>query len=1076
MFVTALGGEHASWGVGKLIDRSGDLCTIEYFDAPTSPMVFVKIPVGKIERATIPEQTRVYYLNPSIGTWEIGRLLDDHGGIQIVQFPNKSTRHLKSLDVHVRWSSPIVDPTPFLANRINESPRFSDGRSAFKRSQIAQRAASLGMSAVLSSAVDLEGHQVEVVRRVLQDPVQRYLLADEVGLGKTVEAGILIRQCVLDCRNDTAIAVVVPDALIDQWQRELVEKFHLGGLLGQQIHIVPMSRTEENRVLLEGVDMLVVDEAHHLTRDGVDSHNYRAIAAAATSAERVLLLSATPVLNNERGFLAMLHLLDPDTYSLDGLEPLQSRIAARQPLAEIVAGLVPENVMYLDYTIEVLTSMFPDDGLLQSNVSRLREVIDSVPAEDDPQLVEAISRTRAHLSEIYRLDRRILRHRRRHVMGLTPDRAGVEIHSYASSDRAALTLAIEDWRFKEAVALEGRDENAWTARYGVLQQVLDRASQYPSSGSGVVGLLARRTELITDALAFSQIATLLARGGLFNDRAAALKDVLVKLLAERCKCVVFCSDPSTADALAARLRVDFDCPIDRHDPEGSAWALFNDDPEHCILVCDRRAEEGLNLQGGRKVVVHYDTPFNPNRIEQRLGRVDRYGSGDTVRSVLLVCEDDSLEKVWTGYLDGTLKIFDRSVASLQYLIEKTVQNLIPELFNGGSYALENLIRDQSGEKGLVEMEIKAIDQQDSLDALGSPPSDLIEKLCEVDDAWREIADDTTLWLERTLMFERLGIREMDALDRASAPFRYRFATGSPHTLLPLKTFMESCAHSVDLTPDPRVARAIKTFPYSFHRRTALSKAGKSAKTRILRYGEPLLNGIVDITNADDRGRSFALWRFDPSYTASQAADVFLRFDFLVEADLDPVFSVLARYEKDGSAARAALRRRGDLVLAPAFSTIWLNASFTAVEPGALRAALERPYRPDGGSVYRDINVNAYRWPRVNRIGIHEVGHWEDHCTKARIAAEALLRCDSELLERLRSAERQAAEVDYRRLSQLEVRLRQNPASEAELLAFERDLGKAMLNGIRHPRVCLETIGAIFLTNSAAIIEQLEGGK
>ena len=68
----------------------------------------------------------------------------------------------------------------------------------------------MGMSALLSSAIELEAHQVEVIRRVLQDPIQRYLLADEVGLGKTVEAGVLIRQCFLDGGANTQVVWLPP--------------------------------------------------------------------------------------------------------------------------------------------------------------------------------------------------------------------------------------------------------------------------------------------------------------------------------------------------------------------------------------------------------------------------------------------------------------------------------------------------------------------------------------------------------------------------------------------------------------------------------------------------------------------------------------------------------------------------------------------------------------------------------------------------------------------------------------------------------------------------------------------------
>nr|WP_284760363.1 protein DpdE [Agrobacterium sp. fls2-241-TYG-188a] len=1064
MFVRAVNGNCASWGVGKLIGRTGDECSVEYFDSPTAPTILVQIPVIDLKPAAIPEQTRVYYLNPSIGAWEIGRLLDDHGDVQIVQFPNKNTRHLNVIDIHVRWSKPIVDPTPFLASRINESPRFSDGRAAFTRSQVTQRGASLGMSAILSAAIDLESHQIEVVRQVLQDPVQRYLLADEVGLGKTIEAGLLIRQCFLDCGSKAKIVVVVPDALTEQWRTELIEKFYLDAALDRNVFVLPMSKSDKSRDLLQNADMLVVDEAHHLTRATDHPAIFNAIRTAALSAERLLLLSATPILHNEASFLAMLHLLDPDTYRLDDVDALKKRIAGRQELAEAVASLIPENALYLDYSIDVISNLFPDDVVLQNHVRRLREAIGTMPMEDDPELIEAIDRTRAHLSEIYRLDRRILRHRRRNVVGLTPDRAGADIFRYQSEDRAAFTRALDNWRFKEASDLDGRDDGAWTNHYQEFHRMLEKASEYAIPDPAAV-------DLSTPA----SIGSTISRGGIFDDRYRALSEALERLVSGRFKCVVFCSDVATADALAKRLRINLRRPVDRHDQTSDQWRQFNDDPDHCVLICDRTAEEGLNLQGGRKVVVHYDTPFNPNRVEQRLGRVDRYGSGQTVRSVVLVCEDDEFQVAWTEYLENALKVFHRSVASLQYLIDQTVRDLIPALFNSGTEALQDLTLRHAGDKGVVEQEFRAIDQQDALDALSTPSSDLVDRLSEVDGDWSQIAHDTTLWLERTLLFERLVAAGLDKKDH-TAPFRYRFATGGSHTLIPLQTFMDACSDSVDLAPETRFSRVVKTFPNTFQRRTAISKVGRSQHTRLLRYGDPFLSGLSSITDADDRGRSFAMLRVDPSYKPSQSADVFLRFDFLVEANLEPLEAVLAKYGKAGSAAQSALRRRGDIALAPAFSSIWLDSTFAEVTNQSLRDVLQRPYQPTKGTSHYDINVNPYRWPRLERFGIDELTHWADFCSKSRAAAEAHLRANRDFIERLRLAERSAAEIDYRRLSQLETRSRRALTNDKNSLAFERDLAAAMIEGIKRPHIRLETIGAVFLTENSALADQLGGGS
>ena len=91
------------------------------------------------------------------------------------------------------------------------------------RSLIAQRAACGSAFTLLSSGVEIFRHQVHAAMTVISDPVQRYLLADEVGLGKTIEAGFVIRQVLLD-EPMSRIVVIAPDALRRQWQDELLEQ------------------------------------------------------------------------------------------------------------------------------------------------------------------------------------------------------------------------------------------------------------------------------------------------------------------------------------------------------------------------------------------------------------------------------------------------------------------------------------------------------------------------------------------------------------------------------------------------------------------------------------------------------------------------------------------------------------------------------------------------------------------------------------------------------------------------------------------------------------------------------------
>ena len=291
MFVSIKTPNGGTRGLAKFIGRVGERASVEFFDAPTLPPRTEEIDAGLVEPITLPEQTRLYHFNERLQAWRIGRLIDDHGDSQFIKFPNGEGALLPVSDVFVRCAAPIADPTPFLAAKITETPRFADARSAFVRSVVAQRGASIGMSALLSSAIELEAHQIEVVRRVLQDPIQRYLLADEVGLGKTIEAGILIRQCFLDGGPDTQVVVLTPAALVPQWRAELSNRFFLGSRLNSSLHVLSLAQERQALCHIANAAMLVIDEAHHLRRDGDDSRIafFDQVAAAAARLDRSLI-------------------------------------------------------------------------------------------------------------------------------------------------------------------------------------------------------------------------------------------------------------------------------------------------------------------------------------------------------------------------------------------------------------------------------------------------------------------------------------------------------------------------------------------------------------------------------------------------------------------------------------------------------------------------------------------------------------------------------------------------------------------------------------------------------------------
>jgi ATP-dependent helicase HepA len=312
-------------GIAKLVDAIGSTGVIEYFDSPSGPRLETRrVPLKDLRRIELATQTRVFRLDPVSGGWSVGRV---DGGLVSgkaigrnedhyhVRFPNNHDERVPISQLFVRRANPVEDPTEYLASMITDTPFFFDGRSRIVRHIASQRRLFGGLTGLASSAIELLAHQVSVVRKVLSDPIQRYLLADEVGLGKTIEAGILIRQHLLDHPDRAKVLIIVPDHLVPQWRRELRDKFYIY-IEDERIGVVPLSSVHASGFRPEELSLLVIDEAHvsaewAFSVDPSVHESFFKISNLARVSQRVLLLSGTPVLYREKEFLAMLHLPEP---------------------------------------------------------------------------------------------------------------------------------------------------------------------------------------------------------------------------------------------------------------------------------------------------------------------------------------------------------------------------------------------------------------------------------------------------------------------------------------------------------------------------------------------------------------------------------------------------------------------------------------------------------------------------------------------------------------------------------------------------------------------------------------------
>ncbi|MET3653125.1 protein DpdE [Dyella japonica] len=1078
-FARVLVGPHREKGIGKVVRIDGPLVVMRYFDTPDDPEPpEVTVPATALKVMELPAQTRVFLFDRHVHRWRVGRVLEGGGVDVLVQFPNREVKTIAREELETRWRQPILDSTLFLARGVTETPRFAYARSDFIRAITAQRAACLGMSAVLSSRIQLADYQFKVVRRVLQDPVQRYLLADEVGLGKTIEAGVLIRQYLLDSPPTAHVLVIAPTPLVAQWRQELRERFMLADWLDDFLFVVPSSDLNAIDAHLRTAGMLVVDEAHHLSRQGTEGGNalYERLRVLARGIQHLLLLSATPVLADTEGFLRMLHLLDPGVFPLDDLAGFERRLASRQLVAETIAGLAPEHVLSMEDELDRLESAFGDDPTLRALIDNLRPVVQRLPEEDDPEFTQALTALRSHLTETYRLHRRILRNRRRSVPWATPRRAGMETLSYRCNVAGERAKVLDELRV-HLFNLEASD---------ALMQSLFSLALHPTGASSL------RLQLDSQAIDDPHVRRLAAQMDQFMDdrdaigaRVSATVDAVHRLLTVNAQqVVVFCDRSEHADRVTAMLREAFPGEtIQRHtcvelshglvdEEEESetadtvqAWQAFLRDPERCrVLVCDARSEEGLNLHGGRKVALHYDLPANPNRLEQRLGRLDRFGAGEPIRSMAVICADDPTESAWLTCLDQGFDVFRHSIASLQYLIESSLRQATIDWIGTGVAALIDWNAQLAGPKGWVARELRRIDQQDALDSLDEGEDEAFERL-EVEDAeWDQWRNAFSAFTVDNLLF-RAQVEPWDgSLPKGEQVLRFAYDREGPRsTLLSLPAFTDSFLGTIDTEHRNSRARHPLTFPYAFRRGTALSRQGMARGVRPLRCGDPLVESLSTFCDTDDRGRSFAMWRHLPGHNARDASGIDLYFRFDVHVEVDPS-SLSASDPLD----TRALRRHASGIFPPQAHTVWvsIDGTITNAPPPELRTPYTlEPQLPGGG---RDYNLNPERWYALERVEILPwLSEWKRHCLQARDASMDHLRSSPAMLRDIQTALTALARQREERLAQLRARtLRLDGAARtAELgqLTTETLRFDLLAKAIASPNLHVDVAGAVFLS-------------
>lgn len=1096
-------------GIGKVIEASQEEAKIEYF-CSIGQRISRILPLSSLKRVKLQPQTRCYLWSRTQERWLIGRIAawDDEQSKYQIRLPDGRIALAGEAALYVRCNRPIDDPIDTLAMKAQETPYFHDRRLPFVQSLIQQRAISRGMTGLISANIELYPHQVEVVRRVLEDPIQRYLLADEVGLGKTIEAGTILRQYLLDEPNGRGI-VLVPQYLLQQWRQELEEKFYLS-YFGDRVQVLAVENWRQLSPHTD-LDILILDEAHHIAAmatatDPTQKQCFETCKHLAHRAKRLLLLSATPVLNHEQNFLAMLHLLDPATYHLEDLEGFRERVQKRQEIGRILLSFQEgSQPLVLKTNLTQLQTLFTGDNYLLGLADKLQSCLSATEtntAERD-RMVRAI---RTHISDTYRLHRRMLRNRRESVEDVIFERQATPTAEYDLDERSPrIHELLEEWRiaaskeeYSRIFLLLFRASSTWL---GMLKQVITarlKGGSHPALirefGAEDVRLLLETPKFAGEVEILQSLLKLLEEPSADGDRIELLKLVLLNHLCFLLKLPASYRHPQElAEKVKQRIRwpLPGDClpkilvftsflqsgqeilralselfgkeAVASHLlgalPEQAEADIqrFKKDQKCFILVCDRSGEEGRNFQLG-DWVIHFDLPWSPNQLEQRIGRVDRIGSKMGVKFSVLAGPDleDSPQSAWYQLLKDGFCIFTRSIASLQFYVDEQLPVLETVLFQSGAKGL--LEMQDSLQKGIENEQVKISEQNalDEIDALDESATQYFQALEDYDARHQEIQRVSEDWICQVLQFKRGYTQEQAKV------LRYHRASD---TLIPadhLATIFHPALNQLG----------------TYNRRTANQQSG----INLYRIGEGLIEALSTYIHWDDRGQAFAMWRCEEKWNPAAGSEwLGFRFNYVVEADLQAAKKALNQQEKQEQTNYKALKRRVDALYPPLLETIFLEAGsepMTLVEDAAILEVLQRPYKGKGIHQFRDYNLAKNRLPILDSFVA--ANEWPDFCKRARHLSETLLRSRPAFAER---CDRLATSAEQKLTSRIEqLRLRFNRLYEAERfldsalqreLNLESALSEAILNGIRHPRIRLDSVGFIVISGRPPSVELLE---
>ncbi|CDL82275.1 RNA polymerase-associated protein RapA [Xenorhabdus szentirmaii] len=536
------------------------------------------------------------------------------------------------------------------AGQIDRMDRFALRFRARKHQSEQSKLAESGLRGIRASLIP---HQLHIANEIGKRHAPRVLLADEVGLGKTIEAGMIIHQQLMAGRAERVL-IIVPDSLQHQWLVEMLRRFNLRFSLfddgrytealhdsdnpfeTEQLVICSLDFVRRNKqrfeLLLEASwDLMVVDEAHHLAwSEKAPSREYHVIEQLSEQIPSVLLLTATPEQLGQESHFARLRLLDPNRFH--DYQAFIDEQQNYQPVADAVSLLLSGETLNDDQQNAIVELISEQD---------IEPLLKATNSNKDEESENARNELITMLMDRHGTSRLLFRNTRGGVKGF-PHR---ELHEIKLPLPAQYQTAI---KVSEIMGAKKTVE-------------------------------ARAKDMLYPERIYQEFEGENATWWNFDPRVEWLLGFLTANRDE--KVLVICAKAETALQLEQVLRereairsAVFHEGLSLLERDRAAAYFASEEEGAQVLLCSEIGSEGRNFQFANQLVM-FDLPFNPDLLEQRIGRLDRIGQGRDIKISVPYLENTAQSILLRWYHEG-LDAFEHTCPTGRSIYDKYYETLL----------------------------------------------------------------------------------------------------------------------------------------------------------------------------------------------------------------------------------------------------------------------------------------------------------------------------------------------------------------------------------------------------------------